>query len=299
MTLEHRNGRVYYYTSERVGRTVVKRYRGSGPLAQAAATLDALARAERKAQFPEDKDRVNRLVRRLAKHREWLSRVSGIVGDALTSYGWHQHHRGEWRRKRGVTMTTVATTTHFLWHGPELAQAAGAMDPTTAEKAAKGDRSVIAAVDAFLDQPAAIALWGDMGRRVLQRWVKRYSGSCLTTERALLRFAADLRDRLAGPDPDALVQLVAERVVIAWVMASYAELRYEKVLDKLLHLPAQQKMFLAEIELANRHLLSACRTLAKVKKANLPGILALVNVAPTSELKECREKREEGNPLPT
>jgi hypothetical protein len=161
-----------------------------------------------------------------------------------------------------------------------LARAAGALDDAAQEKAAKGDTSAIPAVDEFLRNPAAVALWGDVGRRVLQKWVRRYAGPCLTTQRAMLAFAADLRDRLAGPNPDPLVQLVAERVVVAWVVASYAEVRYERVIDNLLRLPQQHKLFLAEIGLANRHLLNACRTLAKVKKAMLPDVLALVNVTP-------------------
>ena len=32
-------------------------------------------------------------------------------------------------------------------------------------------------VDAFLGNPAAVALWGDMGRRLLQRWIEIYAGT--------------------------------------------------------------------------------------------------------------------------
>src|SRR5262249_26227675 len=286
MGLERRNGRVCYYTCERVGRSVVKRYWGAGDLARTIAKLDALTRERRKLRSLQQKDRAARLIGRGAKLRGWLTRMNGVVAEAMTAAGWHLHNRGEGRRKRGATMTTVAATTQPRWHGPELAKAAGALDAATAEKARKGDRSVVAAVDTFLDRPAAVALWGDMGRRVLHRWVTRYAGSCLTTERALLQFAADLRDRLTGPDPDALGQLVAGRGGSAWGRAGYAGLPYQKVCEKRLRLPAQHKMFLAEVESANRHLLSACRTLAKVKKAMLPDVLALVNVAPPPSVPE-------------
>jgi hypothetical protein len=277
LALEFRNGRVYYYASERIGRSVIKRYGASGSLAYALSIFDATGREERKLRAEGRADRVNRLARIRAKLRKWLARVNSLVADALVAEGWHQHNRGEWRRKRGKAMTTGAATIRPRWHGPELAQLAGTMDPVTAKKAAKGDRSVIAAVEAFLDRPAAVILWGDMGRRVLERWVEKYAGSCRMTERALLRFAADLRERLAGPNPDALVQLVAERVVIGWVALSYFEHQYAGT-DKLT--VSLHEFYLARIEMAHRSLMSACRTLAKIKRARLPDLLALVNVAP-------------------
>ena len=41
---------------------------------------------------------------------------------------------------------------------------------------------------------------------------------------------------------------------------------------------AQAKFHFQRIEMANRNLLAACRTLAKVKKAKLPDVLAVVSV---------------------
>jgi hypothetical protein len=296
MALESRNGRVYYYTSQRVGGAVVRRYWGSGQLARSIAEYDAQLREDKKLRALDRKDRANRRAARAAELRDWLARVNEVVAEALTAAGWHRHHRGEWRKKRGATMTT--TTTQPRWYGPELAEASGTLDPATAAKAEKGDRSVTAAVDEFLSRPAAAALWGDLGRRVLQRWVAKFAGSNLLTERALLRFAADLRDRLAGPHPDPLVQLVAERVVVAWVAANYVEHRYHLVFEKLLGLPAQHRVFLAEIELMNRNLMSACRTLAKVKKARLPDVLALVKVVPPLPAGDTAEAAEAPDLIP-
>lgn len=175
--------------------------------------------------------------------------------------------------------TMTADQARASWHPGELSAAAGKLDPETAAQAAKGDAAVLPAVDAFLAaDPAATALWGDMGRRLLRRWVRRYAGNCLTTERAVLRLAADLRARLAGPRPTALDVLLAERVVIGWVFLSWCEAQYEGLVAEVGI--AQQQFHLKRIDLAHRGLLSACRTLAKVKKAKLPDVLALVNVNP-------------------
>src|SRR5262249_48738237 len=116
MGLECRNGRVYYYSSQRVGRTVVRRYWGSGDLARTIAKLDAITRERRKLRSLQRKDRAARLIGRTAKLRDWLTRMNGVVAEAMTAAGWHLHNRGEWRRKRGATMTTVATTTQPRWH---------------------------------------------------------------------------------------------------------------------------------------------------------------------------------------
>jgi hypothetical protein len=281
MAIEQRNGRTYYYTSERVAGRVVRCYRGSGPAAAAMAWLDGLYREDRESDA---RDRARRLARRRkwnAKVRGWLAAVAARVAEALRAAGWHQHKR-EWRRKRGATMGIPATTEQGRprWLVLDLRTSAGPLDPATAEKSAKGDRSALPAVDEYLSNPAAAALWGDMGRRLLESWVKKFAGKDLLSERALLGFAADLRDRLAGPNPDALVQLVAERVVVAWVTAHVVENRYLRVLDRLIGLPTHHRAFLAQVEMVNRNLLSACRALAKVRRAGLPEVLALVNVNP-------------------
>ena len=176
-------------------------------------------------------------------------------------------------------MATLATVdqTRGTWVPAELSALAGTLDPATAEKAGKGDASVLAAVDAFLDNPAAVALWGDVGRRLLQRWVKRYAGECLTTQRAVWRFASDLRARLAGPRATALELLVAERVVVGWVFVHWAEGQYAMLVERLSL--ADQRFHLARCDLAHRNLMAAARTLAKVKHAKLPDVLALVNIA--------------------
>ncbi len=281
MAMERRNGRVYYYTSRRIGQAVVRHYDGAGPAAELCARMADIERETRKLDRCEQADRWERLKRKSAKLRGWIESVNRVIGDALRAAGWHQH-RWEWRRKRGADVTALATvgTSPPSWLGDELAKSAGWLDPATAEKAAKGDRSVGPAVAEYLKNPAAAALWGDMGRRVLQRWVSRYAGSCLTTERALLVFANELRGRLAGPNADALVFLVAERVVLGWVVLNYFENSYLRVMDTALG--TQHKFHLARIDLAHRSMMAACRTLAKVRRANLPDVLALVNVTPPS-----------------
>lgn len=77
---------------------------------------------------------------------------------------------------------------------------------------------------------------------------------------------------------EALARLVAERVVVGWVALNYFESQYARQIVTLT--VPHQKFYLAQIDLAQRNLMSAARTLAKVKRAKLPEVLALVNVMP-------------------
>ena len=131
-------------------------------------------------------------------------------------------------------------------------------------------------VNQFLDNPAAVALFGDVGRLILHKWITRLAAEDILWQQAMLRFASDLRTRLAGANPTALDYLLAERVVLAWVFMNFCDLQYVSNIEKL---AADRSLFhFKRIEMANRNLMAACRTLAKVKKAKLPDVLAVVNV---------------------
>ena len=280
MAIETRNGRSYYYESKRVGARVVKEYKAAGSLANLMATLDESNRILRKIDRDREQLRFALRQRVNAKLRKWLGRIDATVADAMAANGWHQHNR-EWRRKRGYAMGTLATTevARSTWVPSEIgAMATDSLSPEVKAKAKKGDRSVLPEINQFLDNPAALALFGDVGRHVLLKWVMLVAGDDLIWSQALLRFASDLRTRLAGANPTALDYLLAERVVIAWVFVNFAELQYAAQMEKL-RTAAQAKYQFHRMEMANRNLMAACRTLAKVKKAKLPDVLAVVTVA--------------------
>jgi hypothetical protein len=72
--------------------------------------------------------------------------------------------------------------------------------------------------------------------------------------------------------------LLAERVVLAWLFLSWCEDQYAAQLERLSW--QESECHTRRIEMAHRSLMSACRTLAKVRRAKLPDVLALVNVSP-------------------
>jgi hypothetical protein len=98
--------RGYYYRVRKVGGRVVREYCGSGRAAELLARRDALER-ERREQ--------DRLALRLEKaHLDALDADCDTLNDiaqlvahaALLAAGYHQHKRGQWRKRRGEPVNT-------------------------------------------------------------------------------------------------------------------------------------------------------------------------------------------------
>jgi hypothetical protein len=94
--------RGYYYQAEKIGGRVVKTYVGHGRIGELAAQLDAIEREKRaseKASFKTWK-------KHLADLDEPLDRLNDLADmlarAALIAAGFHQHRRGEWRRRRNA-----------------------------------------------------------------------------------------------------------------------------------------------------------------------------------------------------
>ena len=101
MGWEKRKGRGRYYTrSRRVGGRVVREYLGCGPAAALAAQLDAAKRTDRAAQaavWGEERERLEAADEEL----DALCRMAdSLMRAELTAAGYHQHARGEWRKRR-------------------------------------------------------------------------------------------------------------------------------------------------------------------------------------------------------
>lgn len=279
MALEWRDSGVYRYRSRRVGDRVVKEYAGCGVVAELAAELDRLSAGDRRADRAEEGARLAEMARAAVQARSVLARANEVLAAALTAAGWHRHHR-EWRTRRGATMAADLANVLQTWvPGEMIARAKGEIDRQTLEKAAKGDAATRPAVEKYLDNPAAVAPWGDAGRELLGAWVARLAGKDLVCQEALYRFASDLRARLSGPDPDVLVRLVSERVVVAWVALSCFERWYALALEKGLTFK-QHGYHQRTIDFAHRQFLMAARALAKVRRTKPPDVLAVVNVSP-------------------
>jgi hypothetical protein len=93
-------GGLYYTRSRKVGGRVVREYVGTGPLAKLVAEMDALERRQREKEaeaWQVERGRVETLdepTEGLCEATELLTRAT------LLAAGYHQHKRGQWRKRR-------------------------------------------------------------------------------------------------------------------------------------------------------------------------------------------------------
>jgi hypothetical protein len=101
-TRKRGNGRRYYTRSRKVDGRVVREYIGGGERGERAAAADDLSRKRRAVAAADWQRERAGLAETEAQLAEWYAAVEIQVHAALTAAGYHQHSRGEWRRKRGT-----------------------------------------------------------------------------------------------------------------------------------------------------------------------------------------------------
>ncbi len=95
------SGRIYYYKKKKENGQVVSEYIGTGPHAARAASRVAAAQRKRVAAATiEQADRAAAAARE-AELDAFCDLTDALVRAALLDAGYHRHHRGEWRKKRG------------------------------------------------------------------------------------------------------------------------------------------------------------------------------------------------------
>jgi hypothetical protein len=100
---------MYYYRSVRDGRRVRSQYIGTGEAAVLIAQLEAIERERRETNRQTERAERQAVDKLEARFAGWFDRVEALAREALTAAGYHQHKRGEWRKRRGTSPTEQAT----------------------------------------------------------------------------------------------------------------------------------------------------------------------------------------------
>lgn len=102
MAWERRDGCAgrYYTRSRKVNGRVVREYVGTGPVAEFSAAHDADERARRTAEAARARGERERLAREEEPVAALDAAVATLTKAALVLAGYHQHDRGEWRRRK-------------------------------------------------------------------------------------------------------------------------------------------------------------------------------------------------------
>jgi hypothetical protein len=92
--------RGYYYRARKVNGRVVREYVGAGLAAQLAAQLDDRKRRQRQAQRAARRAEQAELDALDGPVNELCDLADLVARAALEAAGFHQHKRGEWRKRR-------------------------------------------------------------------------------------------------------------------------------------------------------------------------------------------------------
>jgi hypothetical protein len=104
MGWESRRGQGRYYTrSRKVHGRIIREYVGTGLVAELAAQHDAEERTQRLAEQKQLQQEAARWASGAAPLTQLSQLLDGLTAAALIAAGYHQHHRGAWRKRRHGT----------------------------------------------------------------------------------------------------------------------------------------------------------------------------------------------------
>jgi hypothetical protein len=101
VTLERRDGQLYYYRSIRNGEKVRKLYVGAGEFARICSEIDLLRRTGQRAQRERDRVELER-IKGLVAPLEEVSEATKVLVTAHLVDGGYRKRKGEWRRARSA-----------------------------------------------------------------------------------------------------------------------------------------------------------------------------------------------------
>lgn len=143
------------------------------------------------------------------------------------------------------------------------------------DRAQKGDKSVLPALQELLKEPIFVDAWGgDLAKQAQLTLINKFSGQNLLFRESLTRKLDLLRDELAGPSATPLERLLVERIVACWLHLHHLEMVYGSKESMSLELG---NYYQRSISSAQKRYLAAIKTLALVRKLAVP--VLQVNIA--------------------
>ena len=96
---KRKRGGLYYTRSKKINGQVIREYIGGGYVGELAAQMDALKRRQREEEAQAWREERERL-KALEAPVEELCEISELLAHAaLLLAGYHQHNRGDWRKR--------------------------------------------------------------------------------------------------------------------------------------------------------------------------------------------------------
>ncbi len=133
------------------------------------------------------------------------------------------------------------------------------------EQAQDGDKEALSNVRELLKEAPRLArIFVDVTNIAERSLVQRFSGDDPLVQEAIPPQLKAKREELAGPEPSALEQLLAERIVACWLQLQYAEAIYAQNLENMNMV--QSEYHQRRIDRLHKRYLSSIKTLAQIRK---------------------------------
>jgi hypothetical protein len=266
----------YYIRKHKSHGHVVRHYFGRGALAKLAAGEDAHQRTVKAAHHA-----LCRHLEILDVHvQDWSQHIKSLTRASLLVAGYHQHHRGEWRKRAGCPSPPHALALGAsTYKESAMATMTTPQDLTTSlqtlvQRGMAGDRAVLPALRELLTtRPELWRHLRTLGTQVEHVWIQVLAGNDLVAQEVLAQQLQMLKHALGGPSPTALEQLLIERIGICWLQTYQADLWAA-------HHGTQHHTWIEHRqERTQARFLAAVKALAQIRKLLRPGATVQVNIA--------------------
>jgi hypothetical protein len=134
-------------------------------------------------------------------------------------------------------------------------------------RAEAGDETSLPDLRRLLEDPRAVAAFGDLAGRVRAALLKLVAGTNLLRQELTAREMDRLRADLLGPAPTVVERLLAERVVVGWLQLQEADLRLAAA-----RADRGSDVLQRRADHAHRRFLAALRALATVRRLAVPAL---------------------------
>lgn len=138
------------------------------------------------------------------------------------------------------------------------------------DRAENGDESVRPQVREFLDNhPDVVESLGNLTRMARSAMIDLLTGEDLYFREAQERELRELTEEIAGPRPSILEQLLADQIALCWQQVRLAEMRCALARESTY---TEGDYYQRCMDRAQRRFLNAIKTLAQVRRLQLPAV---------------------------
>jgi hypothetical protein len=269
MPWEVRGSKRYLYRPQRVRGRPRRIYLGCGRVGEQAAAADAQRRLERETAARELAAEEARLREAEAPLAQLCTEVHILGRACLVAEGFHQHARGQWRRRRRGQEPTGRPHASAD-PDPQAAdppQDLGALAALLQSAEQGGHWALCELRWVFASSPGVWQAAADLAGRVEAGLIQRVSGQNLLLAECLRLHLRAMKDELAGPSPLPAESLLVQCVTATWTWVNYlgclaAQADYSSA--------ARVNLLVRLVSAAHRRHIAAVRMLMTLRRLSKP-----------------------------